>query len=195
MSGGTGSPAPPPAAPLRRLASFLSTAGHPFVLVPLTIFSVTRSWLWTAVVASTTTLPMLFVLLRKVRKGDWSDHDVSRHEERGGFYYVAFPLMACAALAFHLLDAPAGMMRGLLAGVAMLAVGFAANRWLKVSVHMLFGAFCCVLLARQFPATIPILAAFLPSLAWSRRYLDRHTWAEIAVGLVTGFAGGVFAGW
>jgi hypothetical protein len=195
MSGGTGSPALPPASPLRRLASFLSTAGHPFVLIPLTILAVTRSWFWMAVVATTTTLPMLFVILRKVRKGVWSDHDVSRHAERGSFYHVAFPLMAVAALAFHLLDAPSGMMRGLMAGVGMLAVGFAANRWLKVSVHMLFGTFCAVMLVRQFPATIPLIAVFLPSLAWSRRYLDRHTWPEIGVGLVTGLAGGMIAAW
>lgn len=196
----TGDPACPPSSsshpsPLYRLALFLSVAGHPFVLVPLTIFATTRSWILTAAIAASTTLPMLAIIVRKVRRGVWSDHDVSRHEQRSGLYHVAFPLMALAAVVLYFLDASPPMFRGLLAGTAMLAVGFLANRWLKVSAHMMFGGFCGMLVARAFPALSLPLVLFILALAWSRRYLDRHTWPEIVVGLLTGVAAGVFASW
>ena len=190
---GTGGSACPPPSPLLRLATLLSLAGHPFVLVPATLLVTTRQWRWAAVIAATTTVPMLVVIARKVRRGEWSDYDVSRHEHRSGLYYAAVPLLILAAVVLYTLDAPRGIMRGLLAGSAMLAVGLAANRWLKVSMHMMFAAFCAVVIVKHFPlAAIAVLAA-LVAVGWSRRVLNRHTLAEVLVGSVAGAAAGVFA--
>jgi hypothetical protein len=168
------------------LARTLSVLGHPFLLVPLTIAVLTRSLFWTAVIAASTTVPLLVIISRKVRRGAWSDFDVSRHEQRAGLYYAGIPLMALSAILLYCLGASPSLMRGVAAGTVMFLAGLLGNRFLKISLHMMVAAFCAVALARAYPwspiGTIP----FLTAIAWSRRFLDRHTWAEIGVGLLLG---------
>jgi hypothetical protein len=175
------------------LARILSIAGHPFILIPLMIAAATRNRVWTAVVAACTILPMLAITLRNVRRGTWSDHDVSRREERGGLYRVAFPLVALSAVVLYFLGAGPRMMRGFTVAAVMLALGILGNRWLKISMHMMTAAYCGFTIAWLYPATTWAILAFVAAIAWSRHKLERHTWAEIAVGLAIGTAAGFFA--
>jgi hypothetical protein len=175
------------------LARALSILGHPFLLIPLTIAALTRSLFWTAVIAASTTVPLLAIIVRKVRRGTWSDFDVSRHEQRSGVYHAGIPLLALCALLLYLLGASPEMLRGVAAGALMFLAGLLGNRFLKISMHMMFAAFCTVALARTYPASLFGTLPFLAAIAWSRRYLDRHTWAEIAVGVVIGLACGFAA--
>jgi membrane-associated phospholipid phosphatase len=78
------------------------------------------------------------------------------------------------------------MLRGIAAGAVMFLAGFLGNRFLKISMHMMFAAFCTVALAREIPSSLFATLPFVAALAWSRRHLDRHTWPEIAAGLVIG---------
>jgi membrane-associated phospholipid phosphatase len=176
------------------LARILSIAGHPFILIPLMIAAATGNWVWTAVVGAVTILPMLAITLRNVRRGVWSDHDVSRHEQRGGLYRVAFPLIALSALLLWLLDASPHFLRGFAAAAVMLALGLLGNRFLKISLHMMTAAFCAVTIIRLYPWTIYAILPFVAAIAWSRRKLDRHTWTEIVVGMVIGGAAAWVAG-
>ncbi|MEA2464116.1 MAG: hypothetical protein QOJ98_1863 [Acidobacteriota bacterium] len=173
------------------LARALSLLGHPFLLIPLTIAALTGSFFWTAVIAASTTVPLLLIIARKVRRGAWSDFDVSRHEQRSGLYYAGIPLMALSALLLYLLGASASMLRGVAAGGVMFLAGLLGNRFLKISMHMMFASFCTVALTREYPSSIYATLPFLAAIAWSRRYLDRHTWAEIAVGVAIGAACGL----
>jgi hypothetical protein len=175
------------------LARVLSIAGHPFVLVPLTVAAATRNWIWTSVVAAGTILPLLVITLRNVRRGVWSDPDVSRREQRGGLYRAAFPLLALSCLMLWLLGAGPRMMRGFGGAAAMLALGLLGNRFLKISLHLMAAAYCSVTIAWLYPDTLYAILPFLAALAWSRHKLQRHTWAEIAVGLAIGTGSGMFA--
>lgn len=175
------------------LARALSIAGHPFVLIPLMVAAATRNWIWTSVVAAGTILPLLVITLRNVRRGVWSDPDVSRPDERGGLYRAAFPLILLSGLLLWLLGAGPRMMRGIAAAAAMLAAGHLGNRFLKISLHLMAAAYCAVTIAWLYPLTIYALVPFLAALGWSRHKLQRHTWAEIAVGLAIGTAAGLLA--
>lgn len=175
------------------LARILSLAGHPFVLIPLMVAIATRNWTWTAIVAACTILPLFAITLRNVRRGVWSDHDVSRRDQRGGLYRVAFPLLAITALVLWLLDAGAGMMRGFAAAAAMLAIGVLGNRFLKISMHMMAAAYCGVVIAWLHPMSAFAIVPFVAGIAWSRWKLERHTIAEIIVGLGVGAGAGLFA--
>lgn len=175
------------------LARVISIAGHPFVLIPLMVAVATRNWVWTAVVAAGTILPLFFIVLRNVRRGVWSDHDVSRREQRGGLYRVALPLVAVSAAILYFLDASPGLMRGFAAAAAMLLLGVVGNRWLKISMHMMAAAFCGLTIAWLHPTTTVVIVPFVAAIAWSRRKLERHTWAEVWVGLGIGTAAAVVA--
>ncbi|HYI11664.1 MAG TPA: hypothetical protein VEK57_21585 [Thermoanaerobaculia bacterium] len=170
------------------LARFLSTAGHPFVLVPLMLAAATRNWVWTAAVSAGMILPLLVITLRNVRRGTWSDPDVSRQDQRSGLYRVGLPLLAATAVLLYLLDASPAMMRGVAAVAAMLLLGVLGNRFLKISLHLMIAAYCAVIIGDLYPRTIPFLLIALAALAWSRRKLERHTWMEVAVGTVIGAA-------
>jgi hypothetical protein len=175
------------------LARALSVLGHPFILLPLTIAALTRSLFWTTVIAATTTVPLLAIIARKVRRGAWSDFDVSRHEQRSGLYYAGIPLIAFCALLLYFLGASPEMMRGIAAGSLMFLAGLLGNRFLKISMHMMFAAFSTITLARTYPSSLYGTLPFLTAIAWSRRHLDRHTWTEIAVGTLIGAICGALA--
>lgn len=193
----TGGPACPSSTDTRdrlsSLARVLSTAGHPFVLIPLTVGLRTRSVFWTTVIAASPTVPLLAIIARNVRRGRWSDFDVSRHEQRSGLYHAGLPLMALTILILYFLGAHPRLLRATVAGALMFAAGLFGNRWLKISMHMMSAAFCAVLLIRVWPWTAFIAVPLVAAIAWSRRWLQRHTPAEIAVGTVVGIAAGLIA--
>lgn len=169
-----------------RLARLISIAAHPLVLSPLTVALGSRNWRWTLTVAASTILPISAVILWNVRRGVWSDFDVSRREQRSGLYWVAIPLFLAAAFLVPAFTRP------MLALVAVLIVGLALSRFLKTSLHMLFAAFCTVILWKVYPASAFAMAGVLAALAWSRWYLGHHTPAEIAVGTLLGTAAGIY---
>jgi len=175
------------------LARALSIAGHPFLLIPLTVAIVTHNWVWTTVVGACTTLPLTIITWRKVRRGTWSDFDVSRRDQRTSLYLVAAPLLAITFGLLFWLGAGPRLLRGVAAGALMLVAGVAGNRLLKTSLHMMFGAFCAVTIARAYPLSLALSLPFLAALAWSRHALGRHTWMEIGVGVVVGAGAGVLA--
>jgi hypothetical protein len=176
----------------RRIARILSAALHPFVIGPLTVALVTRNWRWTGALAAAMILPLTVVLIRRTRRGNWSDFDVSDRGQRPGLYYAAFPLLGLSALLVWWLGAPAWFLRSFLAVAFLFAAGLAGNRFLKISLHMMFGAFCVVVVAPLYPASLWLTSPLLAALAWSRWRLERHTPAEIAVGLLLGTAAGAF---
>jgi hypothetical protein len=171
-------------------ARTLSVAGHPFLLIPLTIAVTTRSVRWGVIIALTTIVPLLLITARNVRRGAWSDFDVSRRDQRLGLYTAAIPLLLVGAAVFYMLGASPRLLRGFVAAAVMFAAGVATNRFLKISLHMMCAAFCAVLVAWQFPQSAPFVALLTLAIAWSRRQLDRHTVAEIIAGIAIGAAAG-----
>ncbi len=190
--GRTGAPACPSSLSAA-LARAISVAAHPFVLIPLTVAVATRSLFWTAVIAASTSVPLLAIILRNVHRGTWSDVDVSRHEQRASLYYAGIPLLIGAAALLSWLGADPKLMRGLAAGAAMFTAGLLGNRFLKISMHMMFAAFSSVTIAWLYPATTPAVATVIVALGWSRRRLDRHTWPEILTGTTIGAIAGAAA--
>jgi hypothetical protein len=176
------------------LARTLSIAGHPFVLVPITVALATRNWRWSAAVAAGMFLPLLAITLRNVRRGHWSDADVSRPDQRSGLYRTAFPLLALSTLLLYFLGAGPSMMRGMAAAAVMMGIGWAATPYLKISLHLMCAAHCAATLIPLYPWSAFALLPLLPALAWSRHHLDRHTWTELVVGAALGAGAGVVAG-
>lgn len=183
---GTSEPRQPANPALHALARLLSLLGHPLVLVPITVAIASRNWQSALLIAGTIMLPLAAFILLQMRRGAWSDFDVSNRKERSGLYYAAIPILVVAAVFLRLNGAGPAMMRGLLAAAAMLAIGLLGMRWLKISIHMMFATYCAVALALPYPrATLPI-AACVAAIAWSRHHLRRHTWPEIAAGTAIG---------
>ncbi len=173
-----------------RLARIVSAAAHPFVLVPVAVSLATGNLRWTAILTLITLLPMTAVIVWNVRRGVWSDFDVSRRDQRSGLYWVAIPLLILTTV---FIDAPPALTRGMLAVAVVLVIGLAGNRFLKTSLHMMFAAYCAVILVRAYPWSPALTFPLVATLAWSRWRLGRHTPVEIAAGVVLGLAAGLYA--
>ncbi|HEX7152352.1 MAG TPA: hypothetical protein VF618_12760 [Thermoanaerobaculia bacterium] len=177
------------------MARAVSIAAHPLVLIPLTVALLTRHWMWALMLVATTLIPLTIVILFQMRRGTWSDFDVSRPEQRRWLYVAAVPLLVAAVFVLRSAGAPPHLLRGPAVSAVMMLIGILLSRWLKVSLHLLFGTFCAVALTDAFPLALPLAAAVLLALAWSRTRLKRHTWAEVAAGFTIGLGGGLWAVW
>jgi membrane-associated phospholipid phosphatase len=82
------------------------------------------------------------------------------------------------------------LIRGVAGVLIMLAVCAVATRWVKVSLHMAFGALATTTLLSLGSPAGWVLLAVMPALAWSRLALKRHSPAEVVLGLLVGVACG-----
>jgi membrane-associated phospholipid phosphatase len=168
------------------LARWISIIGHPFIVVPLTVALVSKSLVMTVVLIAVM-LVMIFGILRKVRRGDWTNFDVSLREHRPGMYARAIPVLAAAWLLLLLLGQPPAVLWGFGASIAIMAIATLLNRLrLKVSMHSAFTTYAAVLPAVVMQPLAVGLACLAILVAWSRVVLGRHTVAEVIVGSVLG---------
>jgi hypothetical protein len=174
-------------------AAVVSTALHPLLLIPVTILLLTRDLRVSGLIAAVTFLPLLAITLRNVRRGTWSNFDVSDRVQRGGLYRAGVPLTLLGAAVLYLTGAPASMVRGALIAVAMMLSALVLSPFLKTSLHMLFASWSGILIIRTFPLAAPLVLLTLLVLGWSRLRLSRHTPAELIAGAVIGVAGGLMA--
>ena len=186
----------------RRLAAVVSWIGHPLVFVTISVGIVLTTQLasrsavsllaalFLAVIA-----PMAVLLFLGVRSGRWRDADVSVREERKRFYPIAIPLSAAGTIVMWLAGAPRYILRGGIVTLLLLMIAAITNLRFKISLHVLFAAYCTVILFRV-NALCGGAALLLAALVfWSRLFLGRHTLAETIAGAVLGVTGGIFAAW
>ena len=177
----------------QRLATWVSVAAHPFVLVPVLVTVVTvrsmpprQAAAVVGLVVAGSILPLLWLLVRRVRSGAWTDHDVSVREQRTGFYPAALAMTGGTVVLLYAFGVAPSILRGTVAIFGLIAVSALVNLWLKVSLHMGFAAFTAVSLwSMSRPMGIVAVAVAL-AVAWSRLELRRHTLTEVLVGALLG---------
>jgi membrane-associated phospholipid phosphatase len=182
---------------MTRIARWVSVLGHPFVMVVLLVSVVAlrrgtpvEAARTVALVALLSVLPIAILMFRQVRRGSWGNVDASNRSERPVLFLVAGgSLLVLAGLAF-VLRPQSFLTRGVLGSLALLAVCAIATRWLKVSLHMAFGALTTTILLLLGSAVGWTLLPFLPVLGWSRLRLGRHSVAEVMAGTLAGVVAG-----
>ena len=182
----------------RRVAGWVSVAAHPFVLIPVLVAVVTARSLppreaavVVALVVAGSILPMLWIIVRRVRSGAWSDHDVSVREQRTGMYPAALAISAATVLLLYLSGASQSVLRGTVAVFLLIAFSSLINLRLKISLHTGFAAFTAVALfsgSRPMGIAASVVAV---AVAWSRLELRRHTLPEVLGGALLGTGIGV----
>lgn len=177
------------------LARWVSVAGHPFVLLPLTtLYASSRhgsmaSAAGSAVaVALAAVLPALAIVVIGVRRSSYTDHDVSDRAQRSGFYKALFVVLPLGSALLWF--ARPGLRPGIVATWALILASMLANRFVKSSLHVGFAAFCASSLVLPPLATVAAVAA-VAAIAWSRLALKRHTPVEVALGALLGALAGL----
>jgi hypothetical protein len=182
---------------MNAVARWVSILGHPFAMTIVVVlgaalrFSTPREALRTLLLVTLIALlPVAALMIRQVRRGSWTNVDASNRAERPLLFAVGIVALAALLGAVLVFRPGSFLIRGVAGVLIMLAVCAVATRWVKVSLHMAFGALATtVLLSLGSPAGW-VLLAVMPGLAWSRLALKRHSLAEVAIGLLVGIAFG-----
>jgi hypothetical protein len=179
------------------VARWVSIIGHPFAMTLVMVlgaalhFSAPREAFRTLLLVTLIALlPVAALMIRQVRKGSWSNVDASDRAERPLLFTVGIVALSVLLGAVLVFRPGSFLLRGVAGVLIMLAVCAVATRWIKVSLHMAFGALATTtLLALGSPAGW-VLLALMPGLAWSRLALKRHRPTEVVIGLLVGSAFG-----
>jgi hypothetical protein len=125
-------------------------------------------------------------VLIQVRRGVWTDVDVSRREHRPHMYLVTLGIGAAAVTALWLSGYPAPVLRGMGSAVGLLAAAAIINRWIKVSLHAAFGVYAVGVVVSAAGPPLLWLSVIPLVVGWSRVAMGRHTAQEVLLGLVCG---------
>jgi hypothetical protein len=174
------------------LARFISIAGHPFVLLPLAVgYVVSQRLSFEDALHTMGVLLGWFVLFGtyvviQVKRGVWTDVDVSKQEHRPHMYLLAVPLGVASVLVMWWRGYPAPVLIGMGSAAAMMAAGAIINRWIKVSLHSAFAVYAVMIPVPVLGPPGLMLLAIPLAVAWARVAMGRHTRAEVLLGLVFG---------
>jgi hypothetical protein len=179
------------------VARWVSIVAHPFAMTMAMVVGAAlhlstareafRSLLLVTLLAL---LPIGALMIRQVRRGSWTNVDASNRAERPLLFAVGIAALAALTGAVLVFRPGSFLIRGAVGVLMMLAVCGVATRWVKVSLHMAFGALATTtLLSLGSPAGWALLAV-MPVLAWSRLALNRHQPAEVVAGVLAGTAFG-----
>jgi membrane-associated phospholipid phosphatase len=156
-----------------------------FVLVYLGTKNLFLSLEWT-LVSSAFILVLLTAVYYFIRKGKFSDLDVSTQKQRPLLFVLDFIFALVYLPVLYLLHAPKALFVGNIAIFAVVMILAAVNRFVKASVHMavLSGALTLFV----FIGGPLYLWGFLliPVLAWARLTTKRHTLKEVVTGTIIG---------
>jgi hypothetical protein len=183
---------------VRSAARFLSLLFNPLVAATLYLVGVVlahRGWaedaalLWLLVVAA----PGV-VLALGIRRGVWSDLDVSRLAERRTFMPFAVGFAAVGAFGAAWLRFPRLLAVSALAILVWLALSTAVGFVWKISLHVGGATGLLWLVGMTFGGAVALSLVWIPPLvAWARLVLRRHDLPQVVAGAAAGSLAAVVA--
>ena len=177
-----------------RLAAIITELSSPAVCVVIGLVVVT----WTSATDGSATawaalaillcagVPMAYIA-KGVKAGKWSDHHVSRREQRTTPLLVGLGSVAIASGLLILVNAPRPLIALVLSQLTGLLVVLAITRFWKVSIHCATAGGLLGVLVVMFGPWALLGIVPLAAIAWSRVILDAHTWMQVSVGAGLGF--------
>ncbi|MBA3825829.1 MAG: phosphatase PAP2 family protein [Ktedonobacterales bacterium] len=186
-----------------RFASLVSAIIHPLVFPLVTVVvlsyaythSVSDTLLYTVVALALTALPVALLVFIQVRRGKWTDLDVSVRKQRYALYPVSLAFLGVLAYVYYRLQAPREAVVSVLTLVGANIVNGIVNLAWKISAHATTAAACASLLWQLSPGHTwgPPAAAGAVLVGWSRVELRRHTAGQVLAGWLVGVGSSVLA--
>lgn len=136
-------------------------------------------------------LPLGWFMGRQVRRGHWQNVDASQRTERPALYAMAIIGTAILILYFMWIPSLRFLSRGALALLVLLIAARAANRWIKLSLHVAYASAVAILLLQFQLQTGIAFLIFVPILVWARLAMGRHSLREVLAGVSLGTALGL----
>lgn len=154
---------------------FLYTKDH-----ALALFWTVFTWIFLVIFA--------FFVLIGIKKGFFTDYDVSKREQRFLLYLFAailnlvyFFLLISVSAPLILQFVSVGVMSGIL-------VGSIVNIKIKASVHVAAASAFITGISLVYGAWFYLLYLFIPIICWARLVIKRHTLIEVITGCLIGIS-------
>lgn len=181
-----------------KIASFISTIGHPLLTIP--VFSVivffTYEAFEKAVVHATLIvvgffLPLSIKMYLSSKNGTYTNFDVSNRTQRQSWYIYAMLLLLALTIILFVTDQPRVLRLSVLFSLVLLLASQIMNYFIKSSLHVSFTIFLSFLILPISLFMGLFFLAFTIAIAWSRLTLKRHSLKEIIAGTVLGLIIGI----
>jgi len=176
-----------------RVARFISLVLNPLALiifVPLFLIYRTTNDVVTTINWTLYTMVFLLIIgvfiLICVRKGVFTDYDVSKREQRPLLFLVAMLLGIIYLIGLFIFNAPAILFVvtfGILMGILAASI---VNNWIKASMHVATVAALLSALALVYGGFYYLLLFLIPLIAYIRVRAKRHTVSETIAGAIFG---------
>lgn len=181
----------------RNLARTVSIIGHPTIVLPLAVLTLTlqrghgaqAAWM----VAGFVVFAALLMAYSKwqVHGGRWRHVDASAVVEREALNrFLLIALGVAAALAL-VVGAPTELALGLSLAAAIVLLALRTQAHFKLSLHMAFVVYAVVLLGSASSMALATGLGFAGLVAWSRLSLHRHVPRDLVAGAVAGCVAGL----
>jgi membrane-associated phospholipid phosphatase len=186
-----------------RFASLVSAVIHPLVFPLVTVVvlsyaythSIADTFVYSVVAVALTALPVALVVFVQVKRGKWTDFDVSVRRQRYTLYPFTLACLGVLVYVYYRLQAPREAVVSVLSLVAANLVNALINLKWKISAHATTAAACASLLWQLTPNHTwgPPAAAGAALVGWSRVELRRHTAGQVLAGWLVGVGSSVLA--
>ena len=147
-----------------------------------------QGWLCAGIYVSLAVLGPLLVLFWLMGRGEVSDLDVTRREERQKPFLAAVSGAALAWGVLYVLAAPPLLVHFAAAHTLVIGIVLWITLYWKISVHAAGAAAVATLVLTVFDESKALTCMPVLLVAWSRLYLGRHTLPQVLAGGMLGAA-------
>ncbi len=182
----------------QKFAQFISVIGHPLLTLPLFVLIVmfskensSNATLVSFLIIGCFFIPVTIRLFVKSRNGSYSNFDVSNRVQRKSLYVFSIPLLAAVTLILYFTDQSRFICLSVFFALILLVVSMLVNFFVKCSLHVSLNVFLAALVYSVNSKIAVVILLFTLLLIWSRITLGRHTWKEVILGFILGFALGL----
>lgn len=180
------------------LAKLLSVLGHPLLTLPLVALYVSFTQLPArqAIFIATLLLggvvvPIAWYNHRQVKRGRYTNFDVSDRGQRARFYPILIGLLSLVSGLLVATHQPRPVCYAAACCWLLVVSSYGVNRYIKASLHTSLSFFLAGLIYSISPAPGLLMGVFAFLISVSRLILKRHTVGEIAAGGLLGLMAGL----
>lgn len=175
----------------QRIGRILSIAGHPLILTPLAVTIATwresaKSRIVILGLLAASMLAVTIHVVRRHRRGEVPDIDLSKREQRPAMFRVAIGSLVAVMLALHFTHANPAAFRGAAVATGLFVASAIANMRVKVSLHTAFAMLAAGIVWPANAVAGAVFAVVACIIGWGRVAYQRHTTIEVVIGLLFG---------
>jgi len=127
-------------------------------------------------------LPVYAVTIYLVRSKRIEGFFINIRQQRTKIYLLASVCAGIACTILRVLEAPPILIATSAAAFAAIVVFMAVNLWWKISIHTAFAASLVAILIILYGWIAAVAAVLVPTTAWARIELERHSLAQVISG-------------